>query len=629
MIANQFRDAQNYFLPSYFQNGAFWNLSLSVYVHTIPVALVGKTILATRATSALVSVFGTLAVALMLKTVFRAQTWWSAILFLAAMPAWFLHSRTAFETVLMVSFYAGFLCFYLLYRYRATCFLFPALLFGAMTFYAYANGQAVMALTGILLALSDFRYHLKNWRVTLPGMVFVILLAAPYLRFRLDHPDEVAHHLRILNSYWLQNIPTSDKIVNLLTRWTYGASPQYWFFPNLQDLERHRLNDYGHFAWWMLPFFLLGLAICLRHLKSSAHRTLLIAALVTPFGSALAEVGITRTLAFVVPAAAFMALGLDALLTRLRATRTRQAVATICFALLTVWNFGMLGDALINGPTWFTNYGLYGMQWGAKQIFQDFVPAHLQAFPDDHLHVSHSWTNGANVLTRFFNLDPTRVDMTTIEAWLNRQQGLSEHDVFVMTREEFALANASNKLADISIQDVIPFPDRSEGFYIARLRYVENAEALFATERFAMQQPVVETITLNDESIQISHTPFDGGTAQQMFDGDLYTVTRGIETNPLELEFMFQSPRPIRAVGGWFGKVRYTLSATLFDENGASTHYQQTFDSLNVASSSPAGNPGEIIFDHGATRVAKMRVEITYAEAGNSAHIHIFDLILR
>ena len=35
---------------------------------------------------------------------------------MAALPAWFLHSRTAFETVMMVGFYAVFVLAYLLYR---------------------------------------------------------------------------------------------------------------------------------------------------------------------------------------------------------------------------------------------------------------------------------------------------------------------------------------------------------------------------------------------------------------------------------------------------------------------------------------------------------------------------------
>ncbi|MBI3741209.1 MAG: hypothetical protein HY257_05570, partial [Chloroflexi bacterium] len=99
LAQNGFRDAAQNFLPAYFQNGQSWNLSLSVYLHALTASLFGKTIFVTRATSAIVSIIGVAAVALMLKWIFQIRAGWLAILFLAITPAWFLHSRTAFETV--------------------------------------------------------------------------------------------------------------------------------------------------------------------------------------------------------------------------------------------------------------------------------------------------------------------------------------------------------------------------------------------------------------------------------------------------------------------------------------------------------------------------------------------------
>jgi len=629
LLERGFRDAQGNLLPSYFQNGSFWNLSLSVYWHTLPVSLFGKTIFVTRATSALISLLGSCAVALMLKAVFRVPTWWSAILILGAMPAWFLHSRTAFETVLMVSFYACFLLCYLLYRTRATWYLYPALVFGAMTFYAYANGQAVMALTGILLAFSDFRYHLKHWRVTLPGIAFVLILAAPYLRFRLEHTDEVAHHLRVINSYWLHNIPTSDKLVLLLTRWAYGLSPQYWFLPNTQDLTRHRMNDYGHLALWMLPLGLLGGALSLWRVQSPSHRALWLALIAAPFGSALAEIGITRALAFIVPASAFIALGLDALIAGVRWERARQILTALVFVWLTSWNSFMLGDALSNGATWSTDYGLYGMQWGAKQIFQDWLPNHRAHFPDDRIHISHTWANGTNTLAEFFDLDPAHADLITVHAWLERQRELDDDDLFVMAPAEYMLARQSNKFARVQLEDVIDLPNHTAGFYIARLQYVRDIEAIFAEEHALAQQPVRQEIMLNGETITILHTPFEDGNAQMIFDNDVYTVARGIDGNPFNLEIEFAAPREVRAFGGWFGKVKYQLTVTLFDEHGTPARYQQLFNTLNTPISSPAGVPGEIVFAPAVPRVSKMQIEIEYLDVADTTNIHIFDLFLR
>jgi hypothetical protein len=134
------RDAQGRLFPPYFQNGQYWNLSLSVYLHLLPTILFGKVIWVTRATSALVSLSGALAAGLIAKWFLKARWWWLVVLLLAVTPAWFLHSRTAFETVLMVSFYTWFLLSYLLYLFRSPNYLFAALVFGAATFYSYSNG---------------------------------------------------------------------------------------------------------------------------------------------------------------------------------------------------------------------------------------------------------------------------------------------------------------------------------------------------------------------------------------------------------------------------------------------------------------------------------------------------------
>ena len=178
LLKHGFRDHLGRFLPTYFLNAEKWNLSLSVYIHLVSVALFGKSEVVTRGTSAVISILSAVAVALTLKLIFKQRFWWTGTLVMALIPAWFLHSRTAFEMAMMVPFYACFLCLYLLYRYRSPRYLYPALVLGGMTFYSYAPRQGVMLLTGVLLFLSDLRYHLRNWRTTALGALLVLLLAA-------------------------------------------------------------------------------------------------------------------------------------------------------------------------------------------------------------------------------------------------------------------------------------------------------------------------------------------------------------------------------------------------------------------------------------------------------------------
>jgi len=206
-IRDDFRNYDGVLFPTYFKNDFMYNLSLSVYVQILPYLIFGKSVFVTRATSVLFTLTGAAAIGLILKEVFRIRHWWLGTLLLSITPAWFLHSRTAFETALFVSLYAWFIFFYLLYRTRSPRFLYLALLFGGLAFYSYSPGQLVVVGTGLLLLLSDLHYHWSNRKTSLVGLGVLVLLILPYLRFQLEFSGETQYHLRMLDSYWLHDVP--------------------------------------------------------------------------------------------------------------------------------------------------------------------------------------------------------------------------------------------------------------------------------------------------------------------------------------------------------------------------------------------------------------------------------------
>ena len=99
-LHNGFRDAAGILFPTYFQNGSYYNLSVSVYAQVLPYLLFGYSLFITRAVSVCIALSGAAAVGLTLKQIFKVRWWWVGTLLLAATPAFFLHSRTAFETVI-------------------------------------------------------------------------------------------------------------------------------------------------------------------------------------------------------------------------------------------------------------------------------------------------------------------------------------------------------------------------------------------------------------------------------------------------------------------------------------------------------------------------------------------------
>lgn len=626
LIRNHFRDSFGTLFPAYFKNYQVWNLSLSVYVHTLTVWLFGKSIFITRATSAVITLFGTAAVGLILRWAFHLRFWWIGVLVMTVTPAWFLHSRTAFETAMMVSLYALFLLCYLLYRCRSPRYLYPAILFAAATFYAYTNGQAVIGVTALWLAISDLRYHWQQRRTVAIGLGLAALLAVPYVCFRLEHPTELAYHLRILDSYWLRDLPLGEKLARFVKTYLYGLSLQYWFFPNDHDLIRHRMKGYyGHLRLELLPFFLLGIGLCLRRWRSAPHRAVLLSILATPVGAALVDVGITRVLAFVVPASLLISIGLDWALERVSSRLPSPAVELTCFGLFAVMSLWMLRDAVLNGPRWYADYGLYGMQYGAKQLFE-IIPEYLERDPAVEILLSPTWANGADLFPRFF-LDPSdlpRVKTLNVDAFMVKKRPLTENMLFIMTHLEYDRARKSNKFKAVRVERVLPYPDGSPGFYFARLAYADNVDAIFAAEREARRRLVEAQVQIDDQLVKIRHSLLDAGRVNDMFDGDWYTLGRVMEANPAIIELTFPQPRSVSGIVGDFGSMDFEWTIHLYAEGSKEpTTYKAIYRNM------PPDPHVEITFDRGPEKVVKIRMEIKDLRTGETAKIHIRELKLK
>jgi 4-amino-4-deoxy-L-arabinose transferase-like glycosyltransferase len=626
LLQRGFRDHLGTLLPPFFLNDKNWNLSFSIYVHLITVTLFGKSVFITRATSVLVSMLAAAAVTLTLKLVFRIRLWWTGALALAIIPAWFLHARTAFETVMMVSFYACFLCAYLLYRYYNPKYLYMALLFGGATFYSYTNGQGVMLVSGVLLLLSDLRYHLRQKPQLLGGALLLLLaLVVPILRFRYLHPDAPESQLRSLASYWFQRIPLSEKLATFGQNYLQGLSPGYWFIPNEVDLERHRMKDMGQLPLLFLPFILIGLGICVRQWRSSAHRAVLIAVLAAPFSAALVGIGITRVLAMVVPATLLFCLGLDQARAWLDRRVSYMPIAIGSAALLCTLSFGLLRSALVDGPTWYADYGLGGMQYGAEQIFTT-VPEELAKSPDTRMLVSPDWANNPNVFPFFFlnEQQRDRLELLNIDAFLFHKRELNLNELFVMTADEYKRAVDSQKFIVQPPERILPYPNGQPGFYFVRMQYVDNVDALFAADRQVRQQLQEHSAIMDGQPVVVRHSQLDIGQIENIFDGDDSTLMRGFEANPLVIEIDFPTPRSAGTLGVTVASMDFTLKVEATPASGdpprsTTMTYRNMPDDPHVDLALPSGGQP----------ISKLRIEITNINSGDTANIHVREVSLK
>ena len=618
LVARGLRDLDGSLFPVYFENGGQYNLSLSVWLQVL-IAWLPNSIWLTRGLPALITLLFPLAGGLYLRDHLKTRFWWLTPYLISAIPAWFLHSRTAFETTLGASLFCLFLFLYANYRLKDRRWLIPALAAGALAFYSYSPLQLVVVLSGLVFLLTDWRYHFENSKSWRRGLAALVLLVAPYLIFRLTHAEAFAQHLRIVNSYWVSGASLPEKFISFFWRWLKGMNPIYWYFSNEQDLIRHLMKGYGHLPWLFLPLTLLGLWRYLRQWRQPASRVLLIALLVAPSGAALVDVAITRLLVMVVPLAILTALGVNEALVWLSGKLKVQRLPAIGLALaMTVAAGWMTRDAVVNGPTWYEDYSLYGMQWGGQQVSEKIFE-YKQAHPQARLTLSPTWANNTDVILRYFLGDPLPIEMGTLGEHGAYYIPFEEGEVFILPPEEYAALLENPKFANVEVLDMLPYPDGKPGFYFVSLDYAPGAEAIFAAELEERRQPQMEQVKLLGQVAEVTYPKLDIGQVADAFDGDPATLIRTFEANPLNLTLAFNDPVELQAITVWLGNVRSAIRVELIDSQGQ--HYQfQAFDA-----GTEAIHPIRLEFGEKLT-VKSLNLSVESLDEREPVHVHLWDV---
>lgn len=629
LFQNRFKDSYDTLFPLYFEGAAGrWTPLFPAYIQGLSTFLFGKSIFVTRSTSVVVSLLAAVAVALILKKVFECRFWWAGVLLVGIIPTFFLHSRTAFETIMATSFYSCFLLFYLLYRAKSYWFILPSLILAAATFYSYSNAQMVLGVTVVFLFFSDLRYHLglfRQGKLLLASLLLGLLLTWPFLNFQKTHSGAIKTHLCTINSYWCHQIPLSSKLLQFSRNYLSALSPSYWFNSS-DDLERHQMKDYGRLPKGFLPLILIGLVVSLKRIRLPQYRTILLAALAAPMGGSLVEIGITRVMFFVIPAAVLTGVGLETILNFARRFLSYSLLAFLTFFTLIFLGTAMLFNAVANGPLWFRSYGLYGMQYGAKQLFVETIPKYLKQDSNLKIIISPNWANAPENFTSFFLLPSlqARVNFRGIDDYLIEKKDLDENTIFVLTSEEFTRAKASSKFKDLEVKEILNYPDGTAGFYFTKFSYVDDIETIMAKEREWRQKPIEGRVEIGGETSELIYSRLGMGIIENLFDGNPATLVKGLEANPFVIEFLFSQPKNIRGLSLHLGSSDYTFAVSLYEDTLSSQPlvYTQTFKNL------PPDPKLEMIFDQESHTIAKMRLEIKSLLAGERAEIHLRELKL-
>ena len=278
----------------------------------------------------------------------------------------------------------------------------------------------------------------------------------------------------------------------------------------------------------------------------------------------------------------------------------------------------MTRDAIVNGPTWYGDYSLYGMQWGGKQL-SDKILEFVQAHPQAQLTLSPTWANNTDVIMRYFLGDPLPVEMGTLDAHNNYFLPFEDKEVFILPPEEYTSLKENPKFADIEVLDILSYPDGNPGFYFVSLDYATGAEAIFAAELAERRQPQSEQVELMGQMVEVIYPKLDIGQIADAFDDDRATLIRTFEANPLNLTLLFGENVELRAITFWLGNVRSAISVELIDDQGL--HYQFTDFDAGMEAIHP------VRVEFGEMLVARsLNLSVESLDEREPVHVHLWDV---
>jgi 4-amino-4-deoxy-L-arabinose transferase-like glycosyltransferase len=626
LLQNGLRDrTTNEFLPTFLKNDGQYSLSATVYLLLLPVKLFGTSVGLVRGFTALLSVLMAWWLIRIGRDFLHLRLPWLSVLLLACIPTWFLHSRTGLEAPQMVSFYTGFLYYYLRYRQGHGRSLWVALLLGVLTFYTYTPGQIIMVFSGVVLLLLDARYHWQQRRVAAVGLGILIVAALPLLRFWILHPTAYAERMVMYGSYLAQaDLNFWQKLIRYLGQYFAGLEPGFWFLPNPPDHVKYRMGPYPNIPWPYLPLIGLGLWHSIRHWREPALRLLWLALLASPTGAALVNApSIPRLLLIVVPLTLLAALGLQMLLNFLGRLRWPPPwlleLATFC--LLGLSSLLLLQNSLRTGSLWSHEYGIDGVQWGAPQVFAQ-ANRYVEENPNRSVAISPNWTFQGEQMRQFFLPNQPNVRIEAIEPYIyTLAPDILENTSFLLTAEDLQKVEESGHFAPPQIEGQIAYPNDQPGFFLVRLHYVDNIDQILQAEFDLRHQLVpaswqIDALTVTGQVSQLD------GDIQNIFDGNPETLTRTAGVNPFVLEITFPEVQALRGVQVHVGAEAMRLNARV-------TTDPPQDDTLFILTAAKSDGFKDLTLDfEKVLNVQSMRLELLDLSAGDPSPVHIWEITL-
>lgn len=625
-VDHQGYDMSGTYLPVYFLNFNQYNTCLGVYLQAIPYVLNGHTysVFATRLVTALLSILAVYWFSKILQERLKLRLWWAGPLLFACLPGWFFLSRMGYETAQMATFFVGMVYFYGRYRFQHPVYLYPALVLGGLAFYTYVAAPFMLALLGILMLAFDAAYHWQQRRWLWGGVLLVMLMALPQVRFMLEHPGEYAARLTLYGAVWTRSQPFLVRLAQFAENYLIGLSPWFWFFPDLKHFPDYRVAHHAYLPWWLLPFFLWGGWLLLKRWKEPWARAMVLWLLVTPISTASVGVQLVRVLVFVFPAMIWTMVGLEDVLQRVERKwgRPWQSLAWSSALLMGAAALGMLVNMLILLPVWEWDERDYGARYRMEQIFAE-AKRYRQEHPDWIVSVSPNMIWNTPILQAFYVGDDPKMDTQPIEVVLRDYvPEWTEQRVYVVSAHEYNdLVLPNNKVEVVQVERVVLNRRQEPMAFFIKVQYWQDAEKIFAEERAARHVLLERFIELDGGWVLVHHSRAWEDSLPLAFDADPMTPFQTDGVNPLILQLDFDLPQTLQGVKLRLGAEALLVTVRIHTVNGAEldwhfeTQRKNDFQELSV--------------DFGAAQmVQRLDIEVRNPNALHDEIVHLWEVSL-
>ncbi|MHB1382741.1 MAG: hypothetical protein ACYCYC_00220 [Bellilinea sp.] len=623
LLQNNFKGEGGYLLPAFLRGSTPFGVGTGAYLQLLPQFFRPNTLPWIRGLNVLLGLLAALGLTVWLRNALRLAHAWVLMPLLACIPAWFFFTRTGLDITLAASLSMGALGCYGFYRAGRPRLMYGAVVLAMVAFYAAPPARLAVPTAAILLALTDWHYHRENRQLVLRALLLALAMAVPLGIFLVRHPGAIQQELTAAGSFLTHDLQPLMKGGRLALNVLNGFNPFYWFLLDPNTSQQYRMGNHPPLTILLAPFVFWGVTTTLRKILQPAYRLVWIGWLAAavgaaPFGGRLPE------LLLAVPFLAITAaLGLHEAVRMVQHRWKSMPTWLPDTAVLLGVGSGsllLLFNALVKSPQWPADYGREGLQYGAPQIYAA-AEAYAADIPQRSVLVWPEWSTDPDALRRFFaTAAGDRVRLGLLDPFLYRVDPSIDQFAFVIPDDQYQSIQSGGKF-EVTAVDIITYPGGSAAFALVELAYTPQADEIMEQEAVRRRALVTEIVRLDGEEVTVRHSVLDIGSPEYLFDGNLDSLIRSTEANPLVVELIFPQPRQIDAILVQLGSEPVTLHVVL-NPTGSSP---QTFTGHGAATEGMK----ELRVDFAAGAwVEALRLEVLDETTQEPAHVHLWEIRL-